>query len=142
MKKILIVGMGNTCRSIVAAEYLKKALKDRGNTGILVFSAGVRAFPDIPADNYASDGLKSLGIEGEFRSRALSRQDVTDASLIITMSPRIKSVIAGKFGEKADFIFTIKEISGEAESEITASDKLAGEIKAMIDKGYDKIAGV
>jgi protein-tyrosine-phosphatase len=142
MKKILIVGSQNTCRSIVAAEYLKKAVKDRGKTGIEVSAAGIMAFPDIPADPAAVAGLKNLGIEGEFKSSPLSRQEVLDAALMITMSPKIKAAISGKFAEKAAIIFTLREIAGEAEADIKASDKLAEEIKAMIDKGFDKIAGV
>lgn len=141
MKKILIVGAENTCRSIVAAEYLKKAVKDKGKTGIEVTGAGIRAFPDIPADPAAVAGLKSLGIDGEFKSKPLSRQEVLDAALLITMSPKIKAAIAGKFADKAASIFTLREIAGEAEADIIASDSMTGEIKAMIDKGFDKITG-
>jgi protein-tyrosine-phosphatase len=141
MKKILIVGSQNTCRSIIAAEYLKKAVKDRGKTGIEVSGAGIMAFPDIPADSVAVAGLKRLGIEGEFKARPLSRQEVLDAALLITMSPKIKAAIAGKFADKAAAILTLKEAAGEAEADITASDTLAEEIKAMIDKGFDKITG-
>ncbi len=139
MKKILVVGSQNTCRSIVAAEYLKKALKDRGNTESEVSGAGIMAFPDIPADESAISNLNKLNIQGEFKSRPLGRQEVTDAALILAMSPKIKAAIAGKFAEKAAVIFTLHEIAGEPEADITASDRLGDEIKAMLDKGMDKI---
>jgi protein-tyrosine-phosphatase len=141
MKKILIVGSHNTCRSIIAAEYLKKAIKDRGKAGVEVSTAGIMAFPDIPADHIAIAGLKNLGIAGEFKSRPLGRQEVMDAALIITLSQRIKAAILGKFAEKAGIIYTLKEIAGEPETDITVSEKIVQEIKVMIDKGFNKIAG-
>jgi protein-tyrosine-phosphatase len=139
MKKILVVGSQNTCRSIITAEYLKKALKDMGNTDIEVSGAGIMAFPDIPADEAAAGNLNKLNIQGEFKSRPLSKQEVVDATLILTMSAKIKAAISGKFADKAAAIFTLHEIAGEPEADITASDKLGDEIKAMIDKGMDKI---
>jgi protein-tyrosine-phosphatase len=141
MKKILVVGIENTCRSIIASEYLKKAVIDKGKSGIEVSCAGVRAFPDIPADPAAVAGLKTLGIEGEFKSKPLSKQEVAEAGIIVTMEPRIKGAIAGKFPDKAPVIFTLKELAGEGDSEITTSVGVATEIKGMIDKCIEKITG-
>ena len=139
MKKILIVGIENTCRSIVAAEYLKKTVKEKGKNGVEVSCAGVRAFPDIPADPSAVAGLKSLGIEGEFKSRPLSKQEVADAALIITMEPRIKGAISGKFPDKAPVIFTLKELAGDGDGEVAADGNLASVVKELIDRSFEKI---
>lgn len=141
MKKILIVGIENTCRSIITAEYLRKTLKDKGKTGVEVAGAGVRAFPDIPADAAAVIALEKLGIEGDFKSRPLSKQEVVEASLIITMSQKIKAAISGKFADKAAVIYTLKELAGEPEDEMQPSEGIAEQIRQMIDKGFSKISG-
>lgn len=142
MMKILIVGMENTCRSIMAAEYLRKLAYERAAAGMEIFSAGIRAFLDIPAEPVVVEALKKSGITGDFRSRPLARQDIADAGLVLTVNQRIRDMIASKFPDKAEAIMTLNAVSGRAEKDITSDENGLTEIKDMIEAGYDRIAGM
>jgi len=140
MKKILVVGSKNTYRSIIVAEFLKKALKDKGNNGVEVKSAGIMAFPDIPAEPEAVSQLKSLGIDGEFKSSPLQKQSVAEADLILTMSDKIKTAISGKFSDKAAVIHAFKSYAGGS-GDLEASAGLGDEVKGLVEGSIDKFAG-
>jgi protein-tyrosine-phosphatase len=141
LRKILVVGMQNTCRSIVTAELIKKAAKEKGVSGIEVDCAGVMAFPGIPLEAEAAAQLKSLSIEGEFSSKPLTKQAVSDAELIITMTEKIKNAISAKFPDKAAAVATLKELAGETDRDLAPSEKLGEEVKNAVEKAFDKIKG-
>ena len=88
MKKVLIVGGKNTCRSIVACECLKKILQDKGETGVSVDMAGIMAFPDIPAEAEAVEALKGAGITGDFKSKPLSKKAKASAKAMAKAAGR------------------------------------------------------
>lgn len=135
MSMVLVVGGKNTYRSIILAECLKKTLKDKGNNGVKVISAGVMAFPGVPAESEAAAQLKKIGIDGEFKSQPLRKEYVLDAGLIITVNSKIKSVIGAKFNDKREIIRTFGEISGK-NKDIAAGPGLAELIAKDIEEGY------
>ncbi len=135
MNMILVVGAKNTYRSIILAECLKKALKEKGNNGTEVISAGVMAFPGVPAEPEAAEQLKKIGIKGELKSQPLRKEYVLDAGLIITVNSKIKSVIGEKFKDKREIIRTFGEISGKNE-DLTAGPGLAELLAKDIEAGY------
>ena len=91
-KNILVVCLGNVCRSPVA-EFLFR--RDLGERDIRVSSAGLGALVGRPMDENAIELLKEEGIDAsEHRARQLEPSMLRDADLILTMERRhLNSVV-------------------------------------------------
>ena len=140
MKKILVIGVKNTFRSIIASQYLGKLIAEKALPDISVISAGVMAFPDIPAEPEAVTQLEKLGISGAFVSTPLKKTDIAEADIIITMSEKIKAAILMKFPDALK-VHTLSETAGLA-GDVEASETCGGQIKELIEKGFEFMTGV
>ena len=84
--RILIVCVGNICRSPTAEQLLRDALAP---SAIEVSSAGLAALRDSPLEPTASQVLQEHGhTPGSHRARQLTSDAVRDADLILVMEPR------------------------------------------------------
>ena len=86
--KILFVCSGNTCRSPLAEAITRRLLDTAGRSDVEVSSAGTSAWDGSPA----SDGALLVGMErgldlSQHRSRLLTPEIVSEADLILVMSP-------------------------------------------------------
>ena len=86
--KILFVCSGNTCRSPLAEAITRRLLDTAGRSDVEVSSAGTSAWDGSPA----SDGALLVGMErgldlSQHRSRLLTAEIVSEADLILVMSP-------------------------------------------------------
>jgi protein-tyrosine phosphatase len=93
--RILIVCTGNTCRSPMAEQLLKRKLKDRfpehfANSQLLpvdVVSAGVSAYPGGPASDGAVAAMSTYGFDlSQHESQPTTDELVEKADLILTMT--------------------------------------------------------
>lgn len=85
-KKILIVCIGNICRSPTAEHLLASALEP---SGILVSSAGLAALRGQPLEPTACQVLAEHGhVPQAHKARQLSAEAVSDADLILVMEQR------------------------------------------------------
>ena len=92
IQNILVVCVGNICRSPMAEALLKSAL--RGQDGITVESAGLGALVGYPADDYALELMEDLGEDvSEHRARQIHPDMVRDADLVLVMEARHKKAI-------------------------------------------------
>lgn len=138
LRKILVVGMQNTYRSVITAEVIKKSA---AGTGLEVECAGVMAFPGIPVEPEAAAQLKTMGIEGEFVSNPLTKPAVAGADMIITVTEKIKGAICAKFPDKAGSVFTLLELAGEPGRDLEAGASTGGTVSAAVAKAMQKISG-
>lgn len=84
---VLVVCSGNTCRSPMAAAYLRQALAEAGAPGVRVESAGLHAVPGLPAAAEAQEAVARDGLSlAEHRSRPLDEAAVAAADLILAMT--------------------------------------------------------
>jgi protein-tyrosine phosphatase len=85
-KKILIVCIGNICRSPTAEKLLRTAL---GPSDIKVSSAGLAALRDHPLESTACQVLTEHGhVPQAHKARQLTAEAVSDADLILVMEQR------------------------------------------------------
>ena len=93
-KNILIVCIGNICRSPMAEGLLKQALTASGKGDCLVSSAGLGALIGRPPDKKACQLMleKDLDISGH-RARQLNKDMIRKADLILVMESSHKSAI-------------------------------------------------
>jgi len=93
-KNILIVCIGNICRSPMAEGLLKQALTASGKGDCLVSSAGLGALIGRPPDKKACQLMleKDLDISGH-RARQLNKDMIRKADLILVMETSHKSAI-------------------------------------------------
>jgi len=92
IKHILVVCVGNICRSPMAEQLLKSAL--RGQDEYTVESAGLGAVVGHPADDFSLELMSGLGedISGH-RARQIHPDMVRDADLVLVMETGHKRAI-------------------------------------------------
>jgi protein-tyrosine phosphatase len=84
-ERILVVCVGNVCRSPMAAALLARRLSGRGQ-GPAVESAGIAALVGRAADPIAVELLRERGIDlSGHRARQLTEELVTRADLVLAM---------------------------------------------------------
>jgi len=94
--RILFVCTGNTCRSPLAELLARDALGRLGWSHVEVRSAGVAAIPGMQASEGSLRAADRHGLDLTLhRSSQLSEDLVRQADLILTMSPRHLSRVAG-----------------------------------------------
>ncbi len=112
--KILIVCTGNTCRSPMGEGILKRMVSEIGIQNVYVASAGIGAFPGLPASKEAIIAMKELGIDiRNHKSATVNTELVRSANLILAMerfhleeilriepSAKDKTYLLGQFGPK------------------------------------------
>lgn len=83
-KKLLVVCVGNICRSPTAEILLRQTLRDRD--GVQVSSAGLQAMVGRPIDDTAADVLREHGMDPDgHRARQATPEILAAADLILVM---------------------------------------------------------
>lgn len=108
--KILFVCTGNTCRSPMAEVIFRNLSYDMG---IEAFSRGIVVLFPEPSNPKAELVLKNhdLNLE-EHMSAQLTRDDINDRTLVLTMTESQRIKILDEYG-KLEHVYTIKEFAGE-----------------------------
>jgi len=112
MASILVVCTGNVCRSPLAEGFLRAALEGHlGASAPTVSSAGTSGWDGSPAmeESVAAAAERGVDISGH-RGRALHRDDVDAADLIVGMSAEHRDVVVRLVPEAAGRTFTLKEL--------------------------------
>lgn len=115
--QILFVCTGNTCRSAMC-EGIFKSLVELSN--IKVLSAGINACNGDKANENAIEALNEMGIDiSNHTAKLLTKGDVLDSDLIITMTSMHKSIIISNCPNAKDKVFTIYEYAGCGDGQVT-----------------------
>lgn len=92
IRHILVICVGNICRSPMAEALLQRAL--RGQDGITVESAGLGALVGHPASDYSIELMDEMGIDiTGHRARQIHPDMVRDADLVLVMEAGHKRAI-------------------------------------------------
>ena len=108
--KIIFVCTGNNSRSPMAETIYKSLAEDEGLPSI---SRGLVVLFSGPVNDKAEAVLENHGLTCVVEaSKELSKEDITDKSLILTMTDKQKKQAQEKL-ELTENVFTIKEFNGE-----------------------------
>ncbi|HOK07084.1 MAG TPA: hypothetical protein PK836_07030 [Syntrophales bacterium] len=106
---ILFVCTANIVRSFMAERIMREKLRKARRKDIAVSSAGLLDLGGSPADPTAVRLLKEAGIDGDdHRARALRREDLEAADIIVVMEKIHKELIMERYPEFADKVFLLK----------------------------------
>lgn len=107
-KFILIVCTGNTCRSVMAGELLRRMLKDRDDIEIL--TAGLSAIPSAGPSSVVSQLMKEQGYDvTNHIARKLTDDLIYMSDIIFAMEGLQKDRIIERVPEAKDKVFLLKE---------------------------------
>ena len=112
MVSILVVCTGNVCRSPLAEGFLRATLEGRlGPSAPAVSSAGTAGWEGSPAmaESVAAAAERGVDISGH-RGRALTREHVDDADLIVAMAAEHRDAVARSVRDAEGRTFTLKEL--------------------------------
>ncbi len=115
MPRLIFVCTGNTCRSPMAEYLFRELIKNTSLEGEWeVQSRGVSAIPGQKANENAFKALNEEGINlKEHTSRQLTREDLGNADLVLTMTQHHKELVLSMAADFGDKVFTLKEFAGE-----------------------------
>nr|Q45408.1 RecName: Full=Probable low molecular weight protein-tyrosine-phosphatase EpsP [Ralstonia solanacearum]AAA91623.1 EpsP [Ralstonia solanacearum] len=134
IKTILVVCIGNICRSPMAQALLRQALP-----GVSVISAGIGALSGYPADPSAVEVMAQHGIDiSEHRAQQLTGSLVNRADLILVMGGAQKREIQARHPSKTGSVFRLGEMEQFDIDDPYRKQMMAFEdALAMIQRGVD-----
>lgn len=102
---ILVVCVGNICRSPMAACLLKERLAGKGFT---VSSAGLGALVDQPLEPFAAEVLASHGhADPDHRARQLERKHLQEADIVLVAEKKMIDAVLRIGPEARGKVFTL-----------------------------------
>lgn len=113
---VLFVCTGNSCRSPMAAGLLKKILGNQKD--IRVLSAGIVAFPNTGASEYAIEVMQRVGVDiSHHQAQRISREIIDEATLVLTMTKMHRVEVLEMSPQAKGKVYLLKEFDqrvGEA----------------------------
>lgn len=128
--EILLVCLGNVCRSPLAEHVLRMRIADLlpdSGSAVHVASAGVRALTGQPMDANAAGELRRLGGDASaFRARQLTGETAGRADLVLTATRALRSRVLEEAPRALKRTFTMREFAAIVGSPAFAEQRLDG----------------
>ena len=126
-QKICFVCHANICRSFSAECFLKDFLSKAGRKDIDVTSRGIYAQSYFEVPGKITNFLASKGIkQPPHTATLLSRQDMQNCTLVLTMTEGQKEYILDNYSEFSDKVFTLHEYTYGKDQSIKDPISLSG----------------
>jgi len=126
-KKVLFVCTGNSCRSVMAQEYLKKLLRDQGRIDVEVDSAGMMALEGGGVSEETRQVLAAEGIDASgHRAKKLTKALVDESDIILVMEQIHEDRVLHLAPEAKNRLFLLKEFAKINDSNLNIADPIGG----------------
>ncbi|MEL3953308.1 low molecular weight protein-tyrosine-phosphatase [Stenotrophomonas bentonitica] len=137
-KKLLLVCVGNICRSPTAEILMRHALRDR--VGVEVSSAGLQALVGKPIDPMAAEILREHGLDPDgHRARQATPEVLSAADLILVMEQAHVSRILRDAPQVSGKTFLLGRWDSLEVPDPYRQQRIAFEhVYALIDKSVDR----
>ena len=112
VQTILFVCTGNTCRSPLAENFLKKLLAGKARRRIEVSSAGLTALPGSPPSFHSLRVAleNSISLE-EHQARLVTSEHVEQADLIVVMEPGHRKQLLDLYPHASEKIYLLRHFA-------------------------------
>ena len=105
IRNILVICIGNICRSPIAEGLLRRALPEK-----TVRSAGIGAMIGYPAEPFSIQLMQEQGIDiNAHRAQSLTSRMVSEADIILVMDQEQKRYIEQKYATSKGKVFRLGE---------------------------------
>jgi protein-tyrosine-phosphatase len=148
MPSILFVCSANQCRSPMAEALFISILEEAGvRSDWRVESAGVWAYPNIPATDLACQAMRERGLDIEdHRAQAVTEDLIDQFDLVLVMEDRHRKSLQDQFPAYSDRVRLLSEVGG---GECDIVDPVTGTLdtyRATVDelielfrRGYNRL---
>lgn len=136
-ENILVVCVGNICRSPVAEALLKDALQTKGNKNHIISSAGLGAIVGAAPDKIARELMLEKGIHiSDYRATQITPEMIRQADLILVMETLHKELIEHKEPSATGKVFRLGKWGGfDIADPYLQERKVFEEVVQLIEKG-------
>ena len=144
IQRILVVCVGNICRSPMAEAVLRNAL--RNQEGITVESAGLGAMVDWPPAEFAEELMAERGLDiANHRARQLTPEILHEADLVLVMESGHKKAIEVDDATARGKVFRLgewqnRDIQDPFQKPKTEFVKVLRLIDSCVDEWVEKLA--
>lgn len=148
--RVLVLCLGNICRSPMAERYLRARLNDRGIEQVTVESAGFVESENRPSPDHAVTAADEYGVDLSDHGSTLVTEEALDRSdLVVLMDAYNYVLLERRFdGMTGDAVFLGAfadgdeyEIPDPYGTEVAEFRRVYGEIADALDAFVDRIAG-
>jgi len=137
-KQVLFICTGNSCRSVMAEEMLRKTLKERNKVNIEVSSAGIMMLAGIGVSSGTKEILAREGIAVSGRhSQRLTKEMARKSDLILVMERMHEESVLKIAPDVKNRLFLLKEFAKIDDADLNIPDPIGRSIEF-----YEKIGAV
>lgn len=136
-ENILVVCIGNICRSPIAEALLKEALQAQGKTTHVISSAGLGAMVGHKPDAIGIELMREQGIDiSDYRATQINQEMIRKADLILVMESRHQTLIETQEPSAKGKVFRLGEWGGfDIADPYRQERKVFEKIMCLIEKG-------
>lgn len=124
-KTVLFICSGNSCRSVMAQELLKKLLKEKNRDDVEVLSAGTLILSGLGITEGTKEVLRREGIDASgHRSQRVTKEMIKKSDLILVMEKLHEEKILSLAPEVKNRLFLLKEFAKINDNNLNIADPI------------------